>query len=182
MYKTASRDQNIDRIELNGEKDTQETTRKERARHHAEICINLRENCVALLRRRRARGKSLLGRDDDTIVFVLAVHRRHRNRRADLELFERLLRDGRRRVHSERRRGGRGELLGDGLHFVYQMCACGCILCVKIMKIRGARMTSNFSPKTEDLGDQKGDDFEREKPSSMASSPNHFCAYFSPVN
>ena len=163
-----------------GKKDTQETTRKERARHHAEICINLRENRVALLRRRRARGKSLLGRDDDTVVFVLTVHRRHRNRRADLELFERLLRDGRRRVHSERRRGGRGELLGDGLHFVYQMCACGCILCVKIMKIRGARMTSNFSPKTATW--IKKTTILREKPSSMASSPNHFCAYFSPVN
>ena len=124
MYKKAPRDQNIDR---NRAQRPRNDTKREKERHHAHVRINLRENRVALLRRRRARGKGFLGgSDDDTIVFVLTVHRRHRNRRADLELFQRLLRDGR-SVHSERRR--RGELLGDGLHFVYRMCVCVGVFC-----------------------------------------------------
>ena len=123
MYKKASRDQNIDRNRAQRPRnDAKREKESDITRIHTRI--NLRENRVALLQRRRARGKCLIGgrSDDDTIVFVLTVHRRHRNRRADLEVFvERLLRDGRRRrVHSERRR--RGELLGDGLHFVYRMC------------------------------------------------------------
>ena len=72
----------------------------------------LRENRVALLRRRRLRNERFRIGSDDVVAFVLRVHRRHAHRRADLHghFLGRFVQGSLVGVHSE---SGRLRELGD---------------------------------------------------------------------